>query len=188
MEKETRTHVDCYTEYVRCLQEKPKDQSHFSPADVTRDFDAVRKFINDNILHCNNAVSMVNLHNLYKTGVDNVNARVYRSKLKDRTKSEFRNKLLFLTINSTTSQVVLSSEEINSSTILKNKEETIKECAKQLRQDILQYASDYSMPWPLTTETIADGEKTKSVNKFVFSLLIRRSQFIRFYETNGIIL
>ena len=76
MEKETRTHVDCYTEYVRCLQEKPKDQSHFSTADVTRDFDAVRKFINDNILHCNNAVSMVNLHNLYKTGVDDVNARV----------------------------------------------------------------------------------------------------------------
>ena len=91
MEKETRTHVDCYTEYVRCLQEKPKDQSHFSPADVTGDFDAVRTFINDNILHCNNAVSMVNFHNLYKTGVGDVNARVYSSKLKDRTKSEFRN-------------------------------------------------------------------------------------------------
>ena len=44
---------------------------------------------------------------------------------------------------------------------------------KQLRQDILQYASNYSMPCPLTTETIADGENTlpESVNKFVSSLL-----------------
>ena len=83
MEKEIRTHDDCYTEYVRCLQEKPKDQHLSSPADVTSDFDAVRKFINDNILHCNNAASMAMLHNLYKPGVDNVNARVCRSKLED---------------------------------------------------------------------------------------------------------
>ena len=159
--------------YVCCLREKPKDQNLSSPADVVGDFDAVRKFINDNILHCNNAFSMVKLHNLYKTGVDNVNARVYRSKLKDLIKSEFGNQLLFLTINITTPQAAVSSEGINSNTILKNKEEIIKESAKQLRQDILQYASNYSMPWPLTTETLVDGEKTlqESVNKFVSSLL-----------------
>ena len=49
MEKEIRTHDDCYTEYVRCLREKPKEQSLSSPADVTGDFDTVRKFINNNI-------------------------------------------------------------------------------------------------------------------------------------------
>ena len=81
--------------------------------------------------------------------------------------------MLFLTVNSTTPQVVVSSEGINSNTSLKNKEEIIKECEKQLRQDILQYASSYSIPWPLRTETIADGEKTlpESVNKFVSGLL-----------------
>ena len=81
--------------------------------------------------------------------------------------------MLFLTVNSTTPLFVVSSEEINSNTILKNKEEIIKECVKQLRQDISQYALNYSMPWPLTTETIADGENTlpESVNKFVSSLL-----------------
>ena len=94
-----------------------------------------------------------------------MNARVCRSK--------FGNQLLFFTINSTTPQIVVSSEGINSNTILKNKDEIIKECAKQLRQDILQYVSNYSMPWPLTTETTADGEKTlpESVNKFVSNLL-----------------
>ena len=102
MEKEISTHDGCYTEYVRCLQEKPKDQNLFSSVDVTGDFDAFKKLINDNILHCNNAVSMVKLHNVYKTGVYNVNSRVYRSILKDRIKSEFGNQLLFLTINSTT--------------------------------------------------------------------------------------
>ena len=103
-----------------------------------------------------NAVSMVKLHSLYKTGVDNVNARVYRSKLKDRIKSEFGNRLLLLTINSTTPQVVVSSEGINSNTIPKNKEEIIKECAKQLSRELLQYPSNYSMPWSLTTETITE--------------------------------
>ena len=103
-----------------------------------------------------NAVSMVKLHSLYKTGVDNVNARVYRSKLKDRIKSEFGNRLLLLTINSITPQVVVSSEGINSNTIPKNKEEIIKECAKQLSRELLQYPSNYSMPWSLTTETIAE--------------------------------
>ena len=76
-EKEIRTHDDCYTEYARCLQGKPKDQNLCLPPDVTVNFDTVRIFFNDNILHCNNTVSMVKLHNLYKTGVDNVNARVY---------------------------------------------------------------------------------------------------------------
>ena len=156
MEKEIRTHDKCYTEYIRCLQEKPKDQNLSSNADVTGDFDAVRKFINDNILHCNNDVSMVNPHNLYETVVDNVNARIYRSKLKHRIKSEFGNQLLFLTINSKAPQFVVSSEGINSNTILKNKEETMKECAKKLRTDILQHALNYSMPWSLTTETIAE--------------------------------
>ena len=66
MEIEIRTHNDFCTEYVCCLQEKPKDQNLASPADVTGDFDAVRKFINDNILRCNNAVSMVKLHNCTK--------------------------------------------------------------------------------------------------------------------------
>ena len=130
MEKEIRTHDDCYTEHVRCLQEKPKDQNLSSPADITGGFDAVRKFISDIILLCNNDVSMVKLHNLYKTSVGNVNARVYRSKVKDRIKSEFGNQLFFWTINSTTPQDVVSSEEINSNTIRKSKEEIIKEWAK----------------------------------------------------------
>ena len=73
------------------LQEKPKYQNHSSPADVNGDFDVARKFINNNILDCDNDVSIVKLHNLYKTGVDNVNARFCRSKLNDRIKSEFGN-------------------------------------------------------------------------------------------------
>ena len=126
MEKEIRTHDDCYTEHVRCLQEKNLS----SPADITGGFDAVRKFINDIILLCNNVVSMVKLQNLYKTSVGNVNVRVYRSKVKDRIKSEFGNQLLFWTINSTTPEDVVTSEEINSNTIPKSKEEIIKEWAK----------------------------------------------------------
>ena len=73
---------------------------------------------------------MVKPHNLYKNGVNNVNARAYKSKLQDQIKSEFGNQLNFLTINRTAPQVVVSSEELNSSIILKNKEEIIKECAK----------------------------------------------------------
>ena len=115
------------------MQEKPKDQNLSSNADVTGDFDAVRKFINDNILHCNNDVSMVNPHNLYETGVDNVNARIYRSKLKHRIKSEFGNQLLFLTINSKAPQFVVSSEGINSNTILKEQGRNHERMCKEIK-------------------------------------------------------
>ena len=171
MEKELMIHNDCYTDYIRCLKGETECSSTNSGA--TDDFDAVKQFINANILNSNNAVSMIKLHSLYKTGIDNVNVRSYRAKLKERILSEHGTQLLFLTINSTTPQVVVSAEEINSNTIVKSKEQIIKECAKQLRQDILQYASNYSMPWPLTTEAIADSEKTlpESVNDFISHLL-----------------
>ena len=171
MEKELMIHNACYTDYIRCLKEETECSSTNSGA--TGDFDAVKQFINANILNSNNAVSMIKLHSLYKTGIDNVNARSYRAKLKERILSEYGTQLIFLTINSTTPQVVVSAEGINSNTIVKNKEQIIKECAKQLRQDILQYASNYSMPSPLTTEAIADSEKTlpESVNDFISDLL-----------------
>ena len=171
MEKELMIHNDCYTYYIRCLKEETECSSTNSGA--TGDFDTVKQFISVNILNSNNAVYMIKLHSLYKTGIDNVNARSYRAKLKERILSEYGTQLLFLTINSTTPQVVVSAEGINSNTIVKNKEQIIKECAKQLRQDILQYASNYSMSWPLATEAIADSEKTlpESVNDFVSHLL-----------------
>ena len=142
-----------------------KEETEYSSTNsgATGDFDAVKQFINANILNSNNAVSMIKLHSLYKTDIDNVNVRSYRAKLKERILSEYGTQLLFLTTNSTTPQVVVSAEGINSKTIVKNKEQIIKECAKQLRQDILQYASNYSMPWPLTTEAIANSEKTSRI-------------------------
>ena len=134
MEKEIRTHKQCYAAYIRCL-ESSTDQDSFSSSG-SGDFDAVKKIINDSILHCNNAVSMANLHEFYKTGFDNFNAKVYRSRLKDRIKSEFEKELLFLTIDGKTPEVVVSSEGINSYTIHKNKNEIIKQCAKPLRAKI----------------------------------------------------
>ena len=171
MEKELMIHSDCYTDHIRCLKEETESSSSNSGA--TGEIDAVKQFINANILNSNNAVSMIKLYSLYKTGIDNMNARSYRAKLKERILSEYGTQLLFLNINSTTPQVVVSAEGINSNTIVKNKEQIIKECAKQLRQDILQYASNYAMPWPLTTEAIADSEKTlpESVNDFISHLL-----------------
>ena len=45
------------------------------------------------------------------------------------------------------------------------------------------------MPWPLTTETIADGEKTftESVNKFVSSLLKSEDHSLS-YSTKELVL
>ena len=70
-------------------------------------------------------------------------------------------------------KVVVSSEGITSNTVLKNKDVLIKECAKLLKDDILQYTKTYAMPWPLTIDRISEEEKSlpDSVTDFLTNLM-----------------
>ena len=55
---------------------------------------------------------------------------------------------------------------------MKDKKAILVECAKVLREDIINYAKNYEMPWSLTIESIKNTEKdcAKSVNHFLTSL------------------
>ncbi|CAB4041588.1 Hypothetical predicted protein, partial [Paramuricea clavata] len=78
----------------------------------------------------------------------------YRSKLKNRIVTKFPDQLLFLTIDAL--QVVISREGTNKNTLLKNREEVIKQAAEYLREDIREYARDSpELQWPPYIEELA---------------------------------
>ena len=80
-------------------------------------------------------------------------------KLKTKILSEYNDKLLFLTIDGETPQVVVSSEGLNAATIVKEKSKVLKEAAKYLSKDITQCSSTYKMPWPLIVENPNNQEQ-----------------------------
>ena len=172
IEKELMMHRDCYKNYIRCLQDKDTDKTSGANMEYG-DFLSVKSFIDENILNTSNAISMRKIHALYGTGYENENARSYRAKLKQKIINQYGNSLLFLTIDAKTPQVIISAKCLDSATIVKDKKAILIECAKVLREDIINYAKNYEMPWPLTIESIKNTEQDcpKSVNDFLTSLL-----------------
>ena len=109
------------------------------------DFLSVKSFIDENVLNTSNAISMKKIHALYGTGYENENAPSYRAKLKQNIINQYENSLLFLTIDAKTPQVIISAKCLDSATIVKDKKATLIECAKVLREDIINYAKNYEM-------------------------------------------
>jgi hypothetical protein len=133
-------------------------------------FDKVTDYIQRKVLSPNQAISMIVLHDLY--GLHTQDTR-YRSKLKNRILTKFPDQLLFLTIDAKTPQVAISREGINKNTLLKNREEVIKQVAEYLREDIREYARDSpELQWPPYIEELA--AETHSVPSSVRSFLISR--------------
>ena len=69
--------------------------------------------------------------------------------MKSRIQLQFPEKLLFVSISKTNSEVVISKDGINSHTLLNSPDIIIKEAAELLRSDILDYASNMpKLDWP----------------------------------------
>ena len=98
------------------------------------------------------------LHEIYGTGYGDQNARSYRAKLKSKLIKEYKNKLMFLTIDGQSSQVVISSEKLDEATVLKDNTAIIKQAAQLISDEMLQYAQHYELPWPLTVDNIKSQE------------------------------
>ena len=170
--KELMMHKDCYTDYVRCLRE---DTTTSQPNELNRlgDFCGVKEYTDETILCTSSAVSMSVLHKIYGTGYAEENARSYRAKLKAKIISEYGDKLLFFTIDGKSPQVIISPEGLNTSTVLRDKSKILKEAAKYLSEDILDFASNYKLPWPLTPDTLSSqvANMPKSVKDFFSAVL-----------------
>lgn len=171
LEKELMIHDVCYKEYIRCLhkdEDGPQDNKKFES-----NYHAVQSYINENILVKNQAISMLTLHKLYGVGTCSENARSYRAELKKQIMSEHGEQLLFLTIDGKSPQVVVSAKALDDVTVIKDRDQIIKQCAKYLRDDILEYATHYEMPWPLNIDSIEISEKNfpESIRSFFTSVL-----------------
>ena len=64
--KEFILHMKCYKDYIRVLSQSAYDEKEF-PREVG-DFNAVKNFIQNQVLCNNQAVSITALHRLYKIG------------------------------------------------------------------------------------------------------------------------
>ena len=121
---------------------------------------------------------MTILHKTYGSGYDDVNAWFYRAKLKSKIIIEFRDKLLFLTVDSQILQFVVSSDSLNAATVVNDKSKILKEAATFLSNDIKNDAGKYVLPCPLSVETLSSKEQDfpKSVNDFFYiSYQVKRS-------------
>ena len=78
---------------------------------------------------------------IYGTGYKHECERPYRDKLKVKLISEFRDALQLLKIDTKSPEVMVSSEGLKTTAIVRQKEYIVKEAGKYLPEDILQYTS-----------------------------------------------
>ena len=81
----------------------------------------------------------------------------YRSKLKQKIAEAFPEKLLFLTIDGKSPQVVVSSEGIYSKNMMGCNEALLQEAAKYLQSEVLAYENCLpELPWPPQIDTLVE--------------------------------
>ena len=140
---EFQVHDKCRLDYTRkrdSIENGEKDIQTF------RNFDAVKNFLEDHVLKNNQTASMSLIHDLYADDHDG-DAR-YRSKLKQKIVEAFPEKLLFLTIDGKSPQVVVSSEGIYSKNMMGCNEALLQEAAKYLQSEVLAYENSLpELPW-----------------------------------------
>ena len=79
----------------------------------------------------------------------------YRNKLKQRIISEFPDLLYFLKIDGKSPEVIVSKEDINSTAIANEKFTVLRQAAKFIREDILQFSeNNYEHNWPPSIEEL----------------------------------
>ena len=118
--KEFMMHMKCYKDCIRVLSQSANDEKE-CPREVG-DFNAVKNFIQNQVLCNNQAVSITALHRLYKIGYGSEHERSYRGKLKKRILDEFEDAMTFLSVNKSTREVVVSTAGLDSTTIVNDKD------------------------------------------------------------------
>ena len=93
------------------------------------------------------------------TRYGDVNARSYRAKFKSKIATEFKDKLLLLTVDRKSAQVIISSQSLNETTVIKQKSKILREAAKTLSDDIRDYAAKYDLLWPLSVDSLLQQEE-----------------------------
>ena len=131
--------------------------------------------IEKQVLSQNQPVSMSLIHEFYGIHIHDTR---YRNKWTSRLQSQFPDKLLFVSICKTTSEVVISKDGINSQTLLNSPHIIIKEAAEFLCSDILDYASNMlKKDWPPYIEDLrAEGTQSPPLVTLFLNRLLDSSE------------
>ena len=166
-------HVSCYKDFVQ-EDKSSQSQDNTESGNLKGDFQAVVDCIEKRVLSQNQAVSMSLIHELYGIHVHDTR---YRNKLKSRIQLQFPEKLLFVSISKTNSEVVISKDGIDSHTLLNSPDIIIKEAAELLCSDILDYASNMpKLDWPPYVEDLrSEGTQPPSLLTLFLNQLLDSS-------------
>lgn len=152
--KEFHVHDPCYKsftlEYYRGINESSKacssrttaQQQETQPSYSKSNYEEVKQYVNDSIIKEKKPASIKLLHDIYGIGIG---CTSYRQKLKERLKSDFGDKISFLSQeNKTLPEIVISNEYFTADKVLYSEEQTVKYAAKILRNNILTKFKSFS--------------------------------------------
>ena len=132
--KEKQMHRIYHIDYTRIITLKSKLSEANESGYKCGDFESVKSFISRSILTLNEAVSITVLHQIYGTGFGNENEKVYRNRLKKRIIDEYGESVMFLKMDGKAPEVVLNSEGLHSTTMVKDKTGIIKQAPEYLQE------------------------------------------------------
>ena len=169
--KEFKVHQHCYQNFTRGFNAASSAtlSSSKDPCYEKGDFEAVKQLISKEIMTLDKAVSMKNIHKVYGLCVDDTR---YRSKLKQRIISHFKNELLFLTPSNRKEEIVVSASCFDGKSF--REEDIITEAARIIRDDILRKFKEVKETnWPPTHEELSSSsmQPPDSVFKLLNTLL-----------------
>ena len=154
---------------MRNRAKEPTDDDCLQPNSKS-DWEAVKTFINQQVLSEKKAVSMRFLHGLYKLNPSDTR---YRNKLKTRICNEFSESLTFLTPANNQAEAVINASVSSEQSHLSD-DSILRNAAYHLRQDIFNFSNQLPEPeWPRTPDELTSDERNppKSVTDFLTYLL-----------------
>ena len=167
--KEFIYHIEpCHLKFSKCVRPEKEQRKKNT---MNGHCKAVKKYVKEEIIEQNRAVSMTEFHELY--GLEIGDCR-YHDTLKKWLQENFPGQLLFLAPKPTKTEVVINSSTINAQSVTVDRQININNVAEQLRDDILSHIKNWpTTAWPPTIKDLknADRNPPHSLVKFLTTLL-----------------
>ena len=174
--KELMIHKKCCLDYTRILDSTAENATEQLLRQLG-DIESVRTFISEAVFEQNQAVSITVLHRLYGTGYGQENEKIYRNKLKKRVFDEHGDSLKFLKVDGKTPEVVVNSDGLNSTTIVRDKSMVLLKAAEYLLNDILEHIASCDISnWLPTMESLSEFDESFPTSLSLFLTKILKSK------------
>eukprot|EP00794_Sanderia_malayensis_P002237 gene2237-2552_t len=172
--KEFQKHSSCYKDYTRVVSKIDTASDSCNKEGTAGNFGAVCSLVEENVLEDLQCVSIDTLLTSYGLGVGD---RQRRLSLKERLKGKYHDKLVFVSPEYHSPQVVFSKECMETQSMTKtlefSDEYVVKKAAVKIRHAILEIIKDAApLPWPPTVDSLQSEERRPpSLLKFFFKTL-----------------